>query len=316
MGTMRTALLLSCIVLTACGDGEDFTALGEDGTETTGIWDADIPNPDDAPDLPDIPDPGDEGEATDATDASDPIDPPDGEVSDTPEVEEPEVEEPEVEEIEEVEEIGDLPDVDELDEGPGEIEDPGDPLDVPDIPDVPDPGDDGEDPPDIPDAPDEGTDEGCAAYPDPPKPLEFPITIGKLLGNKTFVDVEDGEAIEIIQGPQGGVHVEVVFHITLPDTFTGSSVKAEVDSLSFQPCCGAEKVGDYFNKKSLLYKQVSESQTFYSGVIPVIFDQDLAMFYEDEACCVTIDVGVYAKGTNEIVTQSTAQHTFMCVDFF
>ncbi len=241
-------------------------------------------------DVPEVSDPGPEvgdpgtDEPQDLPDPGpdDPTDPVDGDELDAPEI-------PDTADVPEVE--PELPPIPDIEDG-----DSGDP--------------EGADTPEVIDA----ADSGCPSFPAPPKPVEFPVTIGKLLGNKTFMEVEAGEAIEIVQGPQGGVHVEVAFHITLPETFVGSSVKVMVDALSFQVCCGEEKVGDYFNKKSLLYKQEADSQTFYSGVVPVIFDQDLASFYEDTDCCVAMDISVYEKGTTTVVLEASAHHTFYCVD--
>jgi len=156
--------------------------------------------------------------------------------------------------------------------------------------------------------------------PDPPEegsPNEFPISLGKKLG-PNFVPLETGDPIEIVQGPQGGVHLEIMFKITLPESFSESKVLVLIDAKTFQPCCSAEQsvVGSFYSAKYPLYPKPDDAQTFYSDVIPVIFEQNLAMYYQDQDCCVRFQVSAYEPGTQTVLWTGWTEDSLLCTDYF
>ena len=169
--------------------------------------------------------------------------------------------------------------------------------------------------------------EGCRAVPLPgvcPE-NEFPLALGKALPGDSFGEVPDGAEIEIVQGPQGGVHVEVALRATLTEAYTKQATVAKIHARSYQPCwseadgvylSAAAEVGQYFNKKGLLYK--SASGEFLTGFpLWVIFEQNLAVFYEDQYCCVAVEVDAYAPGSKtEIAYSAWVWHRFYCIDLF
>ncbi len=143
-----------------------------------------------------------------------------------------------------------------------------------------------------------------------------PMELGAAGPGGSFVALAPGESIEIVQGPQGGVHLEVAFQLTLPETFVKSSAKMTVNAHSYQPCCVGNMVGSYVNNKYLAFKTDADSQTFASGVIPVIFFQNEAIHYQDKECCVVLSLEVYGTGSTEINATSSAVQSFTCVDYF
>ena len=143
-----------------------------------------------------------------------------------------------------------------------------------------------------------------------------PVELGIAGPGATYVAADPGDPIEIVQGPQGGVHLEVAFLVDLPETFTKSSAKMTVNAHSYQPCCAGKMVGSYVNNKYLAFKTEATSQTFASGVIPVIFFQNEAYHYEDAECCVVLSLEVLGPGSTEIVATGSAIQSFPCVDYF
>jgi len=144
----------------------------------------------------------------------------------------------------------------------------------------------------------------------------LPISLGSAgLGGK-YQPAEAGDLIEIVQGPQGGVHVEVAFEVTLPETFTKNSAKMALVAHTFQPCCMGNMVGSYTNNKFLAFKGEPGGQVFASGVVPVIFFQNEAIHYQDAECCVVLTADVFAPQSTEILASGAVMQAFTCVDYF
>lgn len=246
--------------------------------------------------------------------------------------------------------VPDVPDaphvLDVPDEGP-DLPDAGPlvpdvPDDGPDVPDVPDEGpgvtddgaggtDDGPEPPDEgPPGIDDGADEGDVpalneiveqCLPDPPEeplPSEIEMVLGKLSGGN-FKELFDDDAIEVVQGPQGGVHLEVAVIATLPsETFAGATkITAAIEAVTVQPCCGPDQltVGSYISNKYAMYT-TGEPAEFGSGVLPVIFDANLASYYEQMDCCVRVVVTAHEPGTQTPVATGWTERRLFCVDYF
>lgn len=158
--------------------------------------------------------------------------------------------------------------------------------------------------------------EECAALNGITSINPVPMILGAAGPGGSFLALAPGDPIEIVQGPQGGVHLEVAFQVALPETFTKTSAKMTVNAHSYQPCCMGNMVGSYVNNKYLAFKTEANSQTFASGVIPVIFFQNEAIHYQDEECCVVLSLEVYGTGSTEIAATSSAIQSFTCVDYF
>jgi len=143
-----------------------------------------------------------------------------------------------------------------------------------------------------------------------------PIVLGSAGAGGAYNPSTPGDAIEIVQGPQGGVHVEVAFEVTLSEEFTKSSAKMALTAHSFQPCCMGSMVGSYTNNKFLAFKKDPAQQVFVSGVVPVIFFQNEAIHYQDAECCVVLSLDVFGPQSDDIVASATAMQSFQCVDYF
>ena len=149
------------------------------------------------------------------------------------------------------------------------------------------------------------------------EPGEFPLGMGVFDEADELLGVAPGQEIEIVQGPQGGVHVEVGFTLALPAEWPAGFTRVTVSAVSFEPeLYDAEWVGSFASQKYLVVESEPGSRTYLSGMIPVIFDQNLAEYYQDAWCCVTLEVGAYGVGAaqSEVVMKSRVQHTFWCVD--
>jgi hypothetical protein len=97
-----------------------------------------------------------------------------------------------------------------------------------------------------------------------------------------FAMLEAGQNLEIVQGPQGGVHVEVGVRVSLPPEW--GTVLATIDALSF---IEGEAVGAMNLENYGLYET---SEGYVSWAIPVIFFTNLADPYVGEALEIAITV--------------------------
>ncbi len=162
---------------------------------------------------------------------------------------------------------------------------------------------------------------GCGAEPSVAAPGEPPcheeaglpeqsnaidLSIGVPDSEGLWTAVSPDETIEIVQGPQQGVHVEIALKVTLPE-HSSPTVKVLVQAASFQPCKCSNPVGAYHNGKYLLFAAPEPPGTYISGMIPVIFEEREAHHYAGEECCVTVWVTV-----DEVTGSAT--HAFSCVD--
>ena len=148
-----------------------------------------------------------------------------------------------------------------------------------------------------------------------------PVGVGLEIGtssNGIFVASQPATvaALEIVQGNQGGVHVEVAFRLILPDLalFGGKippKVQAEVRAETRLDCCDGELVGTAESLKRLVWKSPDVEGAYDSGPLPVIFDQTVAAPYHLRHCCVTVEVAFRHHGAQFL---GLGQQTFFCVD--
>lgn len=192
------------------------------------------------------------------------------------------------------------------------------PTDIPTVDGTDSMQDTAEDVEDVPpsDVPTPDTADVCEPLLDEPIVETSPIVLGSAGVGGAYNPSMPGDAIEIVQGPQGGVHVEVAFEVTLSEEFTKSSAKMALTAHSFQPCCMGNMVGSYTNNKFLAFKKDPAQQVFVSGVVPVIFFQNEAIHYQDAECCVVLSVDVFGPQSDDVVASATAMHSFQCVDYF
>ena len=160
----------------------------------------------------------------------------------------------------------------------------------------------------------DGEDGGACESPAPP-PGDVPLLIGVAVAGGGVEALADGAPIEIVQGPQGGVHLEVAFALTLPEVFAATTAKVRVEARTFQPCCAGEPpVGTLSNAKYLAYLVQPGSHDFVSQALQVIFDETEASFYMNSECCVAMEVWATAPGAAEPTHRGAALHRFLCVD--
>ena len=138
-------------------------------------------------------------------------------------------------------------------------------------------------------------------------PPTGPLTLGIFGADKQLAVPAEDAAIEIVQGPQGGVHIEVGFRLTLPGPAATDAVRVSVAADTLQPCdASAPPVGSYRASKYLVVPDPT-GQALVSGAVPVIFDGNVAEPYVDRPCCVALTVQV-----DGATYQAT--HRFTCVD--
>ncbi len=146
-------------------------------------------------------------------------------------------------------------------------------------------------------------------------PADYTLAVGPALSGM-YTPAVPGGSIEVTQGPQGGIHLSLGFKVTLPATWTGTSIKVEVAATTFAPCCAENVVGGFYNAKFLVAKAGEEPGAYAAGNVAAIFQQSDAALFKDKPCCVRLTVGVY-EGTSVTPTlNATATETFQCVDVF
>ena len=143
---------------------------------------------------------------------------------------------------------------------------------------------------------------------------DFELQLGVVGANKTFRVPRRGDPIEIVQGPQGGVHVEIALQARLPVRLAGDTLRTWIRATTFEPCDAATGVGRAENRKYLLFPDGNGNHI--SGVLPVVFATSTASAYEDTECCVRVTLGVREPGETEPSLWATTEHRFYCIDFF
>lgn len=195
------------------------------------------------------------------------VDPP----MDVPDIEEPDADSAEPPDT-------DLPDSPDVEPDPVDVSDTPEPDDAGELPDVDDSDTVDIEEPDVPPDPGDAVD-----LPDAVEP-PMPLTLGTLAG-ATFTPLADGVDLEITQGPQGGIHLEVGIDVTWVSEETKLS-----GVLSCRTRLGAKDVGFNETPNFILYR--TQEGTYRSVMIPVYFqDWDAAVYVNQNvavSCTFTI----------------------------
>ena len=156
-----------------------------------------------------------------------------------------------------------------------------------------------------------------AAEADPAVPPADPFQV--LLGtisDGSFVPAADMQPIEIVHGPQGGIHIEVGFQVTLPSNYDGVPVvHARASGQAVQPCCDGGIVGAMVPHKVILYPHPSTGE-YTAAEDRVIFYNANAGHFADQECCVALEVGVAPPGELAPTQWTYAAARFFCVNIF
>lgn len=127
-------------------------------------------------------------------------------------------------------------------------------------------------------------------------PAALAVTLGEVTPALDFSVLEAGQNLEIVQGPQGGVHVEVGVRVSLAPEL--GTMLASIDAVSL---IGGEAVGSMVLDDYGLYET---AEGYVSWAIPVIFFTNLADPYVGEtleiAITVTLESGEQGTGTASV----------------
>lgn len=120
------------------------------------------------------------------------------------------------------------------------------------------------------DAPD-GRDSAEAADVEPPRP---DLIIAQVSEDGSLLPLEDGAAVEIVQGPQGGIHIEVALDIYLTAVEPPATIKPAIE-------CELTDRGEILAlvKVSKYPMVLREEGTYRTELMPVIFVEHLATHY-------------------------------------
>lgn len=149
---------------------------------------------------------------------------------------------------------------------------------------------------------------------EPAPPGELEVELGRLTAG-VFSPLEDGDEIEIIQGEQGGVHVEVAVRVY--DTGESQAkLLADIEAGTYQPCGSGEpaQVGSLSTAKHPLFV-VDDADEYQSGKLVVIFEQNQGHYYADRPCGVSVRVSLTTVDRLALRSGS-AVRTLRCTNFF
>ncbi len=169
--------------------------------------------------------------------------------------------------------------------------------------------------------------DGCAPWlPPGDGPFTLASTLGRLNADGGFEPFAPGGPIEIVQGPQGGVHLDVRLQLAPPAThqrcvtLEGSTVCQALISATLEThlgCCTEPTIGSLSVAKAVVTG--AGQGTLISGQLPVVFHENDGALYAGTDCCVTVEFGarpVQSDGTFGLAPTlfGLAQITLSCVD--
>ena len=152
--------------------------------------------------------------------------------------------------------------------------------------------------------------QGC--LPPPPDPHDFPVEVGQK--TQAFVPVADGQAIQIVHGPQGGIHLLAAFRATLPPVITWSPVKVSYTATTRLGCCATGPVvGSVTSGAAAAWKTPDTEAEYVYSPMQIVFDSKESADYAGQTCCVRVDVAVFPiDGQGPPLLQSYGRHVFTC----
>jgi len=126
-----------------------------------------------------------------------------------------------------------------------------------------------------------------------------------------FVPYTDQAPTELVQGPQGGEHIEFALKYTLPSSFDWQPLRSRVIISLESPCCGggAPTIGGMFLPNVL--SELEGPNTFISGTLLAIFDEFMSAGI---TVCATVDISLYDEPGMTVIANSTARHVFTLID--
>ena len=154
---------------------------------------------------------------------------------------------------------------------------------------------------------------GCV-LPDPPPAADFGLEVGLYGGPDNFIKPADQAPLEIIQGPQGGLHLNIAYQLTMPlDDYNWSPLKTFVEAEIRTPCCDGEVIASAYDPVHLAFK-VTDGQ-YITASVPVVFFGSISTPYIGETGCAVFKIGVYPQALGELPSiYSQDRHVFTMVD--
>ena len=147
---------------------------------------------------------------------------------------------------------------------------------------------------------------GCTALLDSAD-VGFAVQFGT---TQEFIAYEDEAETELVQGPQGGEHIEFSLKYTLPSAFDWQPLRSRVIVTLRSPCCGTGmSIGGMYLPNVL--SDIEGPNTFVSGTLLGIFDQVINV---GATVCATVEVSIYDEVGTSIIATSIARHMFTIVD--
>ncbi len=133
-------------------------------------------------------------------------------------------------------------------------------------------------------------------------PPDFDVVIGTYdpAAGYAFGPLDDGQDAEIVQGPQGGIHLSVALEADLADLLGQSQNPLFVDITAT-----VDVDGDEVAVLDIEHFAVSEIAwaTYRTSTLPVVFDEHLAAPYVGKAATLTAEIFVgdlIGRGTCEL----------------
>ena len=143
---------------------------------------------------------------------------------------------------------------------------------------------------------------------------DFPVTLHRLSANGQLGDpLEPLSNIEIVQGPQGGVHIEFGYRVIF-GSGESSKLFASFSGANYQNASGPP-VGIGGTELTVLFSSPN-GIGYDSQENLVIFEQNEAYHYQDQPCCAVAEVAILDPVTKEAMGTAGVMIELFCVDVF
>ncbi len=157
---------------------------------------------------------------------------------------------------------------------------------------------------------------GCLYDGAPPAPPnDFALSSGIPVGQTGWIDPTDEYDTELVQGSQGGLHVDAAYRLTPPPGYAGSPLLTKIEATLSLGCC-TDPVVSELNDDTWPSWLIAEG--VYQGQFIFLMPKVDATLYEGQTACMTITASLYTDGdySQPIAFTATKRQVYSLVDVF
>ena len=141
---------------------------------------------------------------------------------------------------------------------------------------------------------------------------DMPVELGIRPLAAAFHPAVPDDPLELQQGVQGGVHVELALRTTLPSAVDWTPTQLRITSELHGPCCDGPLVGSSISPTS--WADLQPDGTYVSSWFPVFMQSSNVSLYVGLSCCVRVTVEIQPMAGGPAILVGRARHVFTCVN--